>query len=199
MANLNKITTKKTPKQQAHDWMQRAAALHSRAASSSARRSDCLNGNTNYGSRLWRTEWTIKSAGRSTDSRGLPHIWQLLSPFGGGREGRQEEEEEEKKKRRKRNKKKKKKNDTEVQPGRSGFQQITGCLCEAVKETARRSLIPGTKTWLLTVKERIEEKNVPSSYLESFERTPSKTAANCRQRGRDATTAQAKMLETFLQ
>lgn len=52
----------------------------------------------------------------------------------------------------------------------------------AVKEAARRSLFPRTKTWLLTVKERIEEKNVPSSYLESLERTPSKMAANCRQR-----------------
>lgn len=118
--------------------------------------------------------------------------------WGRGGRGRQEEEEEEKKKKKKQ-RKKKKKNDTEVQPGRSGFQQITGCLCEAVKETARRSLFPGTKTWLLTVKERMEEKNVPSSYLESFERTPSRTAANCRQRGRDATTVQTKMIETFLQ
>ena len=104
MANLKKKNKKK---QQAHDWMQRAAALHSQAASSSSRRSDCLlNGNTNYGNRLWRTEWTIKSAGRSTYSRGLQHIWQLLSPFGGrggeegggrggGEEGEEEEEEEE--------------------------------------------------------------------------------------------------------
>lgn len=31
----------------------------------------------------------------------------------------------------------------------------------------------------LTVKERIEEKKVPSSYRESLDSTPSKTAANC--------------------
>lgn len=37
---------------------------------------------------------------------------------------------------------------------------------------------------LLTVKERIEEKNVPSSYRESLERTPSKTTANCRKTGK---------------
>lgn len=50
---------------------------------------------------------------------------------------------------------------------------------------ARCSVSTNTQktTWLLTVKERIEEKNVPSSYLESLERTPSKTAANCREEG----------------
>lgn len=32
---------------------------------------------------------------------------------------------------------------------------------------------------MLTVKERMEEKNVPSSYRESLDNTPSKTAANC--------------------
>lgn len=32
---------------------------------------------------------------------------------------------------------------------------------------------------ILTVKERMEEKNVPSSYRESLDNTPSKTAANC--------------------
>lgn len=31
----------------------------------------------------------------------------------------------------------------------------------------------------LTVKDRMEEKNVPSSYRESLDNTPSKTAANC--------------------
>lgn len=37
--------------------------------------------------------------------------------------------------------------------------------------------LPGNMA--LTVKERTDEKNVPSSYRESLERTPSKTAANC--------------------
>ncbi len=32
---------------------------------------------------------------------------------------------------------------------------------------------------ILTVKDRMEEKNVPSSYRESLDNTPSRTAANC--------------------
>lgn len=69
-----------------------------------------------------------KRTSGSTDSRGLPRIWRLLSPFGGEAGGGDE-----------RGKKEKKESDTEVQMGRSGFQQITGCLRERLCSSASRN------------------------------------------------------------
>lgn len=74
---------------------------------------------------IWKpTGWIIK---QQADRRTHRDFHVFSSGFhllvGGGRRRRRGEEKE-----------KKKKNDTEVQLGRSGFQQITGCLCERWKK-----------------------------------------------------------------
>lgn len=136
------------------------------------RRSEC-GWKHKHGNQLWQTGWIINQQANRQTHRDF-HIFGSCFHLSGGRQEEEEgggggEEEEE---------------EWHWSPaGKIWFPANNRLPLWAVKETARCSLFRRTKTWLLTVKERIEEKNVPSSYLESLERTQSKTAANCRQRG----------------